>query len=61
MGIRKKKHTLMGNQKTCTKLFYLPGDDVDITECPDKLTKKFNKKPVYAPVHITKFVCVDRT
>ena len=51
----------MGNQKTCTKLFYLPGDDVDITECPDRLTKKFNKKPVYRPVHTTKFVCVDRT
>ena len=44
MGIRKKKHTLMGNQKTCTKLFYLPGDDVDITECPDKLTKKVQQK-----------------
>ena len=41
MGIRKKKtqtnkqttnkQTKMSKQKTSTKVFYLPGDDVDIT------------------------------
>ena len=39
MGIRKKQQkpqtnkqqTKMSKQKTSTKVFYLPGDDVDIT------------------------------
>ena len=45
MGIRKETHThtQMGNQKTCTKVFYLPGVDVDITQWPDKLTKSSTK------------------
>ena len=46
MGIIKKNtHTQMGTviKKTCAELFYLLGDDVDITQCPDNLTKSLTK------------------
>ena len=33
----------MGNQNTCAELFYLLGDDVDITQCPDNFTKSSTK------------------
>ena len=46
MGISKKKQHTHKNwviKKTCTKLFYLSGDDVDIAQSPDKLTKSSTK------------------
>ena len=58
--LEKNIYTKMGNQKTCAELFYLLGEDVDITQCPDNFTKSSTKSRSMHLYTLKIRVCVDR-